>query len=302
MVSSQVLIQPIFRRLLRGPLELVDLLERGLADLLRQVGGLDAGPVVVLLGPVAVAGQLLELLAHGGELLAEQELLLLLLHALGDVLADRLGDVKLGQVLSRPLDRGLEALGDVGRLEQLELLLGGHVAAVAGPVGDRRRVVELLDHVHDLPLAPLLEDGDDQGLVLLGELGRPGALPGLLDHRALNPERCARAGGAVADLHPGNPAQHRAGLAAGHPPDLLDHGQRAGAGQPAGDPRHEEHLGLLFRTYSWPPAKPRAVASGVDGASDLGVGKFNGDHHARQDHFVIERQHRQRERFAHQPS
>ena len=58
---------------------------------------------------------------------------------------------------------------------------------------------------------------------------------------------------------------------------------------------------MLFRTYSWPPAKPRAVASGVDGASDLGVGKFNGDHHARQDHFVIERQHRQRERFAHQP-
>src|ERR1700727_1911332 len=50
-----------FGRLLRRPLELVDLLESGLADLLRQVGALDAGPVVVLLGPVAVAGQLLEL-------------------------------------------------------------------------------------------------------------------------------------------------------------------------------------------------------------------------------------------------
>ena len=39
------------RRLVGGALQLVDLLERGLAHLLRQVGGLDPGAVVLLLGP-----------------------------------------------------------------------------------------------------------------------------------------------------------------------------------------------------------------------------------------------------------
>ena len=252
-----------FGRLLRGPLELVDFLERGLPDLLRQVGGLDAGPVVVLLGPVAVAGELLELLADGRELLTEQELLLLLLHALGDVLADRLGHVKLGQVLLGPLDRGLEALGDVGRLEQLELLLGGHVAAVAGPVGDRRRVVELLDHVHDLPLAPLLEDGDDQGLVLLGELGRRAPCP--VSSMTVPSTQSAAPGPVVP--WPIFTRETPRRTAPGSPPGIRPTCSiTASVPVPAArrDPRHEEHLGLVFRTYSWPPAKPRAVASGVE--------------------------------------
>src|ERR1700739_4842523 len=52
-----------FRRLLRGPLQLVDLAQRGLADAARQVGVLDALAVVVLLGvALATAGQLVELL------------------------------------------------------------------------------------------------------------------------------------------------------------------------------------------------------------------------------------------------
>ncbi len=84
------------RRRVGGALQLVDFLEGRFADLLRQVGGLDAGPVVVFLGSGTTAGELVQLLADGGELLAQQELLLLLLHALGDVLADRLGDIQLG--------------------------------------------------------------------------------------------------------------------------------------------------------------------------------------------------------------
>ncbi len=57
-VSSQVRIQPPSGDWSRGPLQLVDLLERGLADLLRQVGGLDAGPVVVGSSPSGLAVQL----------------------------------------------------------------------------------------------------------------------------------------------------------------------------------------------------------------------------------------------------
>ena len=63
--------------LLAGAFQLADLAQRGLAHLLGQVGGLDAGPVVV--GPVGFA--LAELLADRGQLLAQQEFLLRLLHA-----------------------------------------------------------------------------------------------------------------------------------------------------------------------------------------------------------------------------
>ena len=93
-------------RLLGGALELVDLVQGGLAHVLGQVGGLDAGAVVRLLGAGLAAVdrcQLAQLLADGGELLAQQELALLLVHALLDVLADGLGDVQLGEVLLGPL-------------------------------------------------------------------------------------------------------------------------------------------------------------------------------------------------------
>ena len=80
-------------------LQLADLAQRGLADLLGQVGGLDAGAVVV--GALGLV--LAELLADRGELLAQQELALALVHALADVVLDLLGDLELGEVLARPL-------------------------------------------------------------------------------------------------------------------------------------------------------------------------------------------------------
>ena len=95
------------RRLVRAALELRRLLQRRLADLLRQVGSLDPGPVVLLLGG-GLAVQLGQLLPDGGELLAKQELTLLLLHAFLDVVADGLGDVQLGQVLAGPADEQLQ--------------------------------------------------------------------------------------------------------------------------------------------------------------------------------------------------
>ncbi len=54
----------------------------------------------VLADDVVVA--LAELLADRVELLAEQELALLLVHAFADVVADRLGDLQLGEVVARP--------------------------------------------------------------------------------------------------------------------------------------------------------------------------------------------------------
>src|SRR5207244_8453674 len=59
------------RRLFRRTLQLVDLGQCGLPDVVRQVSGLDPGPVVVLLRgrrPVPLG----QFLAYGGELLAPQ--------------------------------------------------------------------------------------------------------------------------------------------------------------------------------------------------------------------------------------
>ena len=95
--------------LLGRAVQLVHFGQCGLLHVLGQVGGFDAGAVVVVLrGAVELA----ELLADGLELAAQQELLLLLLHALGDVLADRVGDLELGEVLLAPDEGLLEARGD----------------------------------------------------------------------------------------------------------------------------------------------------------------------------------------------
>jgi hypothetical protein len=102
-------------------------------------------------------------------LLAQQELALLLLHAFLDVLADGLGDVELGQVITAPLQQLLEPLGDVAGLQQPDLLLVAEVRGVAGEVGEGGRVVHLLDRVDHLPRAALLEDRGDQPPVLAGQ-------------------------------------------------------------------------------------------------------------------------------------
>ena len=104
-VSSQVRIQPDSGLWSLDALELVDLAQRGLADVVGQVGCLDPGAVVV--GALGLA--LAELLADRGELLAQQELALALLHALADVVADLVGDLELGEVLARPLDQRARA-------------------------------------------------------------------------------------------------------------------------------------------------------------------------------------------------
>ncbi len=118
----------LLRRLGAGALQAVDLLGDEVA---RRVGGLERLQLrAVLADDVVVA--LAELLADGGQLLAQQELALLLVDALGDVVADGLGDLQLGEVLAGPRQHELDALGDVDG--------GQHVTAgilvELGPRGD----------------------------------------------------------------------------------------------------------------------------------------------------------------------
>ncbi len=276
-------------RLVGGALELVDLLERRLPDLLRQVGRLDAGAVVLLLGS-GLTVQLGQLLAYGRELLAEQELALLLLHALLDVLADRLRDVQLCQVLAGPVDQQGEAFGGVGVLQELELLGRGQPRRVAGAVGEHRGVLDLVDGVDDLPGAALLHHRGRQGLVLLGQL--LGALVSGDDlHRGrLDPQGRAGAGGAGADAHPLDTAQDGGGLASGKPSDLLDDGGDAHRAVLAVDAWNKQHPGLALL---------RGGPGGVDGGAHLGVRQVERNDHAGEDDLVVERQHREDQALTH---
>ena len=109
--------------LLAGAFELADLAQRSLSHLLGQIGGLDAGPVVI----TSLGLTLAEFLADRGELLTQQELLLRLLHPGADVLGDLVADFDLGQVLGGPVDQTPQPLVDTLGLQQLTLLHVGQI-------------------------------------------------------------------------------------------------------------------------------------------------------------------------------
>ncbi len=151
-----------------------------------QVGGLDASAEVLLLLRLdAVALELGQLLLDRGQLLAEEELALLAVHALLHVLADRLGDVELGEVLAGEADDELEPLAHVDRREHSALLVGRQVRRVTRRVGEQRQVADAGDAVDQLGRAALVEDRGDEALVLAGELERRGVVraPRLDDRR-----------------------------------------------------------------------------------------------------------------------
>ncbi len=235
--------------LVAGPLQLVDLLEGRLADVLGQLGGLDAGAVVLAL-VLRVAVQLGQFLADGLHLAAQQELALLLVDALLDVLGDGLRHVLFGEVVAQRFGGLLQPRHRVGGLQQEHLLLGAQERRVAGVVRELRDVLDLLDAVHDLPGAALLEPVGGQRLVLLDQLGdRAGQGVGhrLVDGGALHPQRGPGTGGARADPHPAETADERAGVAVGQPPDLFDAAQHADARVGAVDARHKKHPRLVTR-------------------------------------------------------
>ena len=145
--------------LVAGPLELADLAQRGLADVLGQVGRLDPGAVV--LGALGLV--LAELLADGVELLAEQELALALLHPLADVVGDLVVDLDLGEVVLGPLDQHASAARRTsGVSSSWRFCSSVRYGGVAGQVGQRRRVGDPVDGVDDLPGVAALQGRDDQ--------------------------------------------------------------------------------------------------------------------------------------------
>ena len=114
-----------------------------------------------------------ELLADRVHLPAQEVLALLLLRAVLDVVADALADPQLGQPLLLELQRQLQPLDDVERLEQLELLREVQVRRVAGGVGQRARIGDRAHERADPPIvAAQLEDFLDDGAVLALELAR----------------------------------------------------------------------------------------------------------------------------------
>jgi len=90
-----------------------------------------------------------------------------------DVLADALAHLQLGEALALQLDGQLEALGDVERAQQLDLLLVGEAGGVAGGVGQRAGLGDRAQEGGDAPVvAAELEDLLDGGAVFALELAR----------------------------------------------------------------------------------------------------------------------------------
>ena len=119
--------------------------------------------------PVALA----QLLADGLELLAQHELALRLLHALGDAAADLLAHLELGEHLARPAQRLLDALLGIEGLEQLDLALDRQVGRPAGGVGQRAGVVDALEHVGDAGRADALARCRARSPCTRGAISRP---------------------------------------------------------------------------------------------------------------------------------
>ncbi len=279
-------------RLVAGTLQLVDLLEGGLPDLLRQVGGLHAGTVVVGLLALRLAVELAQFLAYGFQLAAEQELALLLVDALLDVLGDGLGDVLLGEVVTQLLGGELETGDGVGRLQELHLLFRGQEGRVTGVVGKGGDVVDGLDAVDDLPGAALAQPRGGKGLVLLdqfGDLPRQRFGHAFVEPGALDPQRRARAGGAGADLHTAAAADQRTRVTVGQPADLLDGTEHTGARVRPVDAWYQQHPGLAR-------LRPCGGLGGLHRGADVGVVQVQRNHHPGQHDLVVERQHRQVER------
>ncbi len=233
--------------LLRRPLQPVDL---ALDRLARRVGqrGLVQLPAVAG-DQVLVVIQLAQLLADGGELLAQQELALALLHALGDVPADAVLDLLLREGVAGPGQDLLESLLDVEGLQQLDLAVEVEVGRVDGGVGELAGVVDAPQGVDDLARAARLQDVLDHCAVLASELARPWRGLRLVDPLDLDPGGAAGAGHARRDLGAVQAPDHDRHLSARKLPGVLDLGHGADARVALADlgHQHEQLTGVSGR-------------------------------------------------------
>ena len=132
-------------RLLAHPLEPPELLVRLLGDGLGHAGLGDLRAVLLH----DRRGVLAQLALDRLHLLAQEVLALLLVGALADVVADLPAQLQLDEPLALDLHGELEPLGDVERLEDLDLLLEGDVGGVADRVGQRAGLDDRAQELRD---------------------------------------------------------------------------------------------------------------------------------------------------------
>jgi hypothetical protein len=225
------------------PLEARELPLGLLAHGLGQLGLLDAAAVVVGDRRLVLA----ELLADRLHLAAQDVLALLLLSAGFDILADPLAHLLLGQALALEPERQLQPLGHVDGLEQLHLLLEGHLGRVGRRVGERARVADRAHEGGDAPVvATQLEDLLDDRTVLALEVAHLDArrllVGAFLDLDAQAALRIGPGGSGDAAVE----ALEVHGPGAAREADVLCHGgDRADLGVLAVVARHEQDTLLL---------------------------------------------------------
>ena len=93
----------------------------------------------VLVGHVLVT--LTEFLADGVHLLTQQVLALLLVHAFADVIANRLRDLQLVEVIARPRVDGVHAVADIDSTQDNETVAIGELGPKRNGVGERSWVL-----------------------------------------------------------------------------------------------------------------------------------------------------------------
>src|SRR4051794_10191312 len=230
-----------------------------LAHLVGHAGVLDL--LAVLVDDRAVV--LAELAADRLHLLAQHVLALLLADAVLDVVADLAAHLQLGQALALEDQSLLQALGDVQRLQDLELLLEGQVGRVARGVREGAGLGDRAQPGRDATVVPAqLEDLLDRRAVLALEVARAAVdrhVVGVLDDlhaQAAAGVGLGRAGDAARDAF-----EHGAAGAARKPDALGDAGDRAHGGVLAVVAGNEQHALLV---------------ADVDGQRDVHRGEHDG--------------------------
>ena len=146
-------------RLLAHPLETVELLRDERLHTVGRVEVVEPGAVVA--DDVVVA--LAELLADGVELLAEHELALLLVHALADVVADRLGDLQLVEVVARPRVDRVDPVGHIDRLQHPQPVLVVELGPQRDRVGELSRRFDRAEQLGEATRVAQLRDQLERG-------------------------------------------------------------------------------------------------------------------------------------------
>src|SRR5262249_46524704 len=146
-------------------------IELALGLLSRRLGHSRLGDLLPVVAGDGLA-VLAELLADRVHLLSQEEFSLLLLRSRLDVVADALAELELHQARALRLDGQRRSRGEVGPLEQRDLLLEREIGRIPRRVGERSRLGDPAQERRDpAVVAAKLEDLVDDGAVFTLEIG-----------------------------------------------------------------------------------------------------------------------------------